>query len=179
MNTRQKILDVITRIKNESEINANPTTVRFDFNHYVVGAGFLSADEEMRILSKLQNENWIHLNLPTDEEGIVTSNTPEDYMADRDHVTLQLLPGFSSRYQLFKLLTFSSQNRWNYVNPPWLLWKIFTLIINLIKRLVTTVFQHWLVSFVIAVLGLLAIDYALAWRNMSVILDSLKTTIGL
>lgn len=175
MKSREKILQILTSIKNESEINADPTTVQFDFNHHIIGVDFLDADEEMRILSKLQNEGWIILNLPNDDnKEITTSNTPEDYMADRDHVTLQVSPNFRSRYRLFKLLTFSSENKWNYVNPIWLLWNMFALILSLSGKLIHLILQHKLVSGVITILGLLTIDYVLACHNISLIWNLLK-----
>jgi len=174
MNSKQKILDVLTRIKSESEINAEPDRMRFHFNHNVVGAGILSADEEIRILAKLQKNNWVRLGLPTDDEGIVTSNTPEDYMSNRDDVLVELLQGFKLKYKFYKLASYPTENNWNYVNPIWWLWILLSSLWNLLNTLGKVIFQHWLISLTFGILGLLAIDYTLAWQNALMILNFFK-----
>lgn len=174
MNSRQKILDVLKRIKSESEINARPGRVRFDFNRHVVGAGFLSADEEARILSKLQKDKWIRLHLPTDEEGIVTTDTPEDHMANRNHVLIDLLPGFRIRYRRYRLFSFFTENKWNYVNPFWWLWTIASTAWGFLGSLVRYTLKHWLVSLISSVallLGILTINYALVRENSLAIIE--------
>ena len=47
-----------------------------------------------------------------------------------------------------------TRNYWHMTNPIWWLWKIVRLI-----------WKHKVVSLLIALVGLLAIDYSLAWRN--------------
>ncbi|MDO8512677.1 MAG: hypothetical protein Q7S57_05350 [bacterium] len=48
----------------------------------------------------------------------------------------------------------SNKNYWQLTNPVWLLW-LFT----------KWIWQHKLISTIFTILGLLAIDYSLAWRN--------------
>lgn len=63
--------------------------------------------------------------------------------------------------KLFKSTT-SFCNYWNWINPFWLLWKLFTLI----RR-------HKVISIVSVILFLLAIDYSLAWQNMQWIIEKI------
>lgn len=64
MNFKQKIAKVLKHIKEESEINFDSNWIEFKFNlnswgESLIGAGILSADEERRILLKLQKERII------------------------------------------------------------------------------------------------------------------------
>jgi len=51
-----------------------------------------------------------------------------------------------------------------YTNPLWLLW-----------RLVVFIWQHKVISFVVLVIGLLATDYTMAWRNVKVLWNFVKS----
>ncbi len=55
----------------------------------------------------------------------------------------------------------SEKSYWNYCNPFWLLYKISTKFVYLLKN----IWKHKIASFILAVVGLLAIDYALLGKN--------------
>ena len=62
MSPKRKIAQVLRDIKENSEINPDKKWVEFKLNTSVVGAGILSADEERRILLKLQKEGDFEFN---------------------------------------------------------------------------------------------------------------------
>jgi hypothetical protein len=50
-----------------------------------------------------------------------------------------------------------------YTNPFWLLWKLLVVI-----------WQHKIISFIFFIIGLLATDYAMAWKNVKTIWNFIK-----
>lgn len=65
--------------------------------------------------------------------------------------------------QLFRQIKIKQKgNFWNYINPFWLLWMGIFYIWKIIKLGQ----KHKLLSVLIFILTLLAIDYSLAWRNL-------------
>lgn len=64
---------------------------------------------------------------------------------------------------------------WNFVNPFWLLWQLLKMILTLIKKYKVAS----IVSGVVILFGLVAADYALAWRNIKIVLEFLKRIFGL
>jgi hypothetical protein len=166
-----KILSVLTDIKKASDINADPKVVRFDFNHYISGAGILTNDEEARILCKLRDMGFIQLP-PRDREGIVTSVTDEQMIARLDSTTIRLADNFNSRYFFYKLFTFKEKG-WNYINPFW-------LIVQMFKSVWFSVVWLWnksraITSGISLIGGLVVYDWATAWQTAGKILNLVKT----
>lgn len=70
-----------------------------------------------------------------------------------------------------KSVVIITKNYWNFVNPFWLLWQLF-------KRILIWIKKHKIasvVSGVIVILGLIATDYTLAWKNLKTIWKFFKT----
>ena len=59
----------------------------------------------------------------------------------------------------------TAKNYWNFINPFWLIWQLIQKIFRLIRK-------HTLASVIsgaVILLGLIATDYAMAWKNLKVI----------
>jgi hypothetical protein len=54
-------------------------------------------------------------------------------------------------------------NYWNVINPFWLLWKMLLFI-----------WHHKLITAAIAIIGLLGIDYSLAWKNTLWLMNAVR-----
>src|SRR3989344_3644887 len=138
MTGRQKILTVLKDIKRESEINADPTWIKFEFNTRVVGAGILGDDQEKRILMKLKNEAVIEIHMPDGEipedQAVLSAYTPEEFMMEHDFIYIKILPTFYRKLFWYNLTSFN-ENSWNIINPFWIIWQIFTAVFFAIEWL--------------------------------------------
>lgn len=66
------------------------------------------------------------------------------------------------------------KNYWNFINPFWLIWKILILI----KEYILGHIKISIISIMIVILGLVATDYSLAWKNLKSIWDFLTSLHG-
>lgn len=153
MTSKEKIGDVLNEIKENSEINPDERWVEFVLNHSVIGLGILSADEQERILLKLQKDGAVKLH-KSDAYG---------------KVLVEKLPNFDKTYSRYKSVL-PSVNNWNYVNPFWLIWKIaqfFAISLNWL-------WKHKIISALGILAGLLVYDYSTAWKNINIIWHLLR-----
>jgi len=180
MTGRQKILQVLRDIKRESEINPNPEWVEFKFNTSIVGVGFLTDNQEKRILIKLEKEGVLEIHLPDGEddeqEAMLSQYTPVEFMMQSNTIWIKILPSFYHKYFWYNL-TSLGENNWNIINPFWILWQ-------LIKSI--TAFIEWLwnkskvATLALGTLsGLLVYDWSLAWKNIKIVWNFFKKVIGL
>lgn len=96
-------------------------------------------------------------------------------LIDKEIIQVAQIPDSKIEEKIQKSVVIIAKNYWNFVNPFWLLWQLF-------KRILTWVKKHTItsaVSVVIIALGLIATDYALAWKNLKIILGFLRKIIGL
>jgi len=126
---------------------------------------------------KLEKDGFIELHLPdgrTDEEEATLSGyTTSEFMIENKIIWIKILPSFYSKYFFLNLISFSD-NKWNYVNPFWILWNFFKIIFLFFKWL-------WVKSKIVTVIvgllsllgGLLVYDWSLAWKNLKVLLINL------
>lgn len=63
-----------------------------------------------------------------------------------------------------------SNNAWNYVNPFWLIWQLLLFLLKILKY----AWGHKIISILIIIITLLAIDYSLAWKNLLTLLSWIK-----
>lgn len=172
MTGRQKILQILKDIKEDSEINPNPEWVEFKFNTSLVGAGILSDDEEKRILIKLEKEKILEIHLPAgedeEEDAMLNNYTPIEFMMDNNSIWIKILPRFYRKYFWYNLTSFD-KNSWNFINPFWILWQV-------VKGFVCFVEWLWnkskIVTLVIGTVGgLFVYDWSLAWKNIKWVLS--------
>ncbi len=67
------------------------------------------------------------------------------------------------------------KNYWNFINPFWLLWQLVKKISGWIKK-------HTLTSAIsgaVVLVGLVATDYAMAWKNLKVAWEFIKRLLNL
>jgi len=64
-----------------------------------------------------------------------------------------------------KYLFKNTKNKWNWINPFWLLWKLFLFFNQLLKW----IWRHKIISVILIVLSLLAFDYSLILINLKTI----------
>lgn len=99
MTSNEKICQILKDIKEQSEINPNPKFVDFKFNFHIVGAGILVADEERRILLKLENEKVIKLIIPEEMDPSCTITASEYLMSgDVPNIGIGLDDDFEKKY---------------------------------------------------------------------------------
>lgn len=170
MSGRKKILSVLEHIKRESEINPDPELVKFEFNIHIVGMGILTDDQEKRIISKLVKNGVVEIHLPdgdNDEESALLSvYTPAEFMMEHNFIWIKLTPRFYRTYFWYATITFV-ENRWNYINPFWILWQLILGVISLIGWL----WNKSKIATVITVLGgLLSYNWHFAKQNFESIL---------
>jgi len=175
MTGRQKILQVLKDIKQESEINANPEWVEFKFNTSVFGAGILTDDQEKRILIKLEKERIVEIHLPNPEDVVqkatLSQYTPIEFMMQSNTIWIKILPSFYRKYFWYRLTSFGN-NKWNIINPFWLLWQLIRGVVFLVEWLWD---KSKVATLTLGTLGgLLVYDWSLAWRNLKPILIFLK-----
>ncbi|MDD2656234.1 MAG: hypothetical protein PHQ18_01545 [Patescibacteria group bacterium] len=175
MNKKQKIYYILKEIKEESEINPEPHWVIYHFNTNFVAPNTLMADEEKRILQKLENEGIIEINLPIgrdeQEEAMLSIFTPIEFMMEHDLILIKILPKFYRKYFWYSISSLK-ENKWNYINPFWILWKLLTLIFIFIVWL-------WKKNKIITILigfisSILVYDWSLAWQNLNKVIDFIK-----
>jgi len=164
MNAKQKIGRVLKQIKEDGEINPDSRWVRFIFNTRLVGARILSDDEEKRILLKLQKEKIIKLHLPDCEDDFEPF-PPEEFIEHYSIVLVEILDGFDKKYQIYRLF-YSGCDFWEITNPLWWLWRFIELVQVLLKPFVKIIKDNAIPSFIIFIMTILAIDYAIAGENL-------------
>lgn len=147
MTGRQKKLQVLEDIRQESEISPNPILIEFKFSNNIAN-GVLDIDEKKIILKRLE------------KEGVIKIKDNKKY----NEVSIKILPPFYNKYYLYRLTSLDN-NAWNIVNPFWILWQLITIIWN--KNKIITTMLGTLVLF-------LAYDYSQAWKNIDFILIFLK-----
>jgi len=175
MTSRDKVYSVLKSIKQESEINAYPEWVEFRFNLGVFGIDILSADEERRILMKVEKEGLIEIHLPEgrdeQEESYLSGFYPKEFMMDSNMIMIKILPAFYQRYFFYSTISLV-ENKWNYVNPFWLLYttiKMFCFFIAWLWK------KSKPITIALGIIGSLFVyDWSLAWRNIKVIIDFLR-----
>lgn len=106
MSPEEKIAKVLQQLKNDAAINPEPNLVKFELNHFIVGAGILSDDEERRILFKLRKEGVIKLRLSeheddTPREVTVISSIDGERFATSQYYWVELLDGFEEKYKSY------------------------------------------------------------------------------
>lgn len=175
MTGRQKILQVLKDVKRESEINPNPEWVEFRFNTSIVGAGILSDDEEKRILMKLEKDGVLELHKPDgetfDQEAMLSQYSPTEFMMQNDTIWVKILSPFYQKYFWYNLTSFGS-NRWNIINPFWILWQLIRGALSIVEWLWD---KSKVVTLVLGTLGgLLVYDWTLAWKNLQVVFAFFK-----
>lgn len=165
------------QIKEDSEINPNSKWVRFDFNTDVVGEGFLTDDEEKRILLKLQNEGVIKIHLPNgkteQEEAILSSYTPEEFMMENKFTWIEILDRFNAKYQMNNFIS-GRLNYWKLFNPLYWTWSIVKFILQVIKLILSVKWKYKILSLIVTLLTLVAIDFSMAWKNVKWIINFFK-----
>lgn len=169
MNAKQKITSVLKQIKEEGEINPDTRWVRFDFNVYIAGAGILSADEERRILLKLQKEKIIKLHLPNND-GSLSAYSPKEFMMEHNFILIEILDSFYKKFLVYKILYSESLDFWKIINPLWWLWQLILFIYSLLKIVAKTIKDNAIVSLIILIITVLAFDYTMAWQNFKYII---------
>ena len=169
MNAKQKIGKVLKQIKEEGEINPDSRWVDYKFNTGLIAIGMLNDDEEKRILSKLQKEKIIKLHVP-DNDGSLDGYGPEEFMWEHNCILVEILDGFDKKYQIYKLF-YSDCDFWEITNLLWWLWKLIEFIRILLKPFAKIIKDNVIVSLLIFIITILAIDYTMAWRNLKYIID--------
>ena len=106
MSPEEKIAKVLKQLKDDAAINPEPHLVKFELNHFVVGAGILSEDEERRILFKLRKDGVIKLRLSeyeddTPREVTVLSSIGGERFAASRYYWVELLDGFEEKYKSY------------------------------------------------------------------------------
>jgi len=169
MTGRQKILLVLKEIKRESEINPNPEWVEFRFNTSVIGLGILTDDQEKRILMKMEKDGIIEIHLPdvidNDQDAMLSTYTPTEFMMESNSIWVKILPPFYRRYFWYSLISLTD-NKWNYVNPFWILWKLIQCFILIVDWLWN---KSKIITIIIVFSGLLVYDWISAWKNIKII----------
>lgn len=172
MTSKQKILWVLRHIKDEREIKADSSWITYEFNLHVVGSGIVSADDELKILFKLKKENIIDLELPKniDVKEVTRNGLSSTKMCNGSKV--KILPKFARTYYWYSIVNVL-ENKWNYINPFWL---VFQLLKGL-KFLIEYCFQkNKIITIIFSVIaGLLVYDWTLAWQNLKIIIEFFKT----
>ena len=183
MTGKQKILEVLKKIKQESAINQNPEWVKFKFFPSVVVAGenSLSDNERKRILIKLEKEGVLELHLPdagdADEEGILSQYTPIEYMMMKrvKSIFIRILPSFHRKYFWGNLISFGG-NKWIITNPFWILWQLIKVLLFFIKWFWS---KHKITTVVFGIFGIigtfLIYDWQLARERLRMIFAFLKS----
>ena len=98
MTPKQKIAKVLKKIKGECEINEDTDFMQFDLNTRVISLRYLSADEERRILLKLERKGIIKLVTVPSLEG----SSPSEFMIKNSFILVLKLPGFKKHYYYYK-----------------------------------------------------------------------------
>ncbi|NQU99212.1 MAG: hypothetical protein HQ538_00590 [Parcubacteria group bacterium] len=172
--SKKKIAKVMKQIKEDSEINPNSKWVEFKLNTNFIAPGVLMADEEERILLKLQKEGIIKLHIPETpgEEGRYSAYTPDEFMHETKLIWVEILDGFNKKYRYYRFYL-GEINWWKIINPFWWLSLPFIVLIKIVK-LIKKYLLISAITFLITLLGLLAIDYSLAWKNLKSIFNLIK-----
>lgn len=129
MNSKEKIFDILYKLKEKSELSPNDNFFVFKFTPLnFIGSG-PTKDEEINILLKLEKEKLIKIIIPNElEEGIVRSE--KSLLNSLKGVQVELLSSFDEYYKKYKKdinHSNKSPGRWNYVNPFWLFWQLLIL----------------------------------------------------
>ncbi len=77
---------------------------------------------------------------------------------------IKLIDKFTRQLEIKKTQPFRiPQNTWNWINPFWWLWQLILLIFKILK----SAWKHKIIAGIIVIISLLAIDYSLAWTNLT------------
>lgn len=98
MEPQEKICKVLKYIKDQSEINADPTIMTFNFNTRLVGTGIVSGDEERRILHKLEKEGVIKFLYPKNSIIVPVLGPNDDPLTGFTSINIKLKPEFENYY---------------------------------------------------------------------------------
>lgn len=106
MTPEQKIAKVLKQIRDEAAINSDPCLMKFELNYFIVGAGFLTADEERRILLKLEKEGVIDVRLSEHKdterrEVTVLSSYEGEKFLKSPYYWVEIRDGFDAKYKDF------------------------------------------------------------------------------
>ncbi|MCK9186907.1 hypothetical protein M0P48_05785 [Candidatus Gracilibacteria bacterium] len=66
------------------------------------------------------------------------------------------------------------KNYWNFINPFWLIWQLLQKIFILIKKYTLA---SSAISLIVILLGLIATDYAMAWKNLRIVWEFIREII--
>lgn len=171
MTGKQKILEVLKKIKRESEINSSSKWVVYRFIFEVQGAEILTDNEERRILMKLDLEKIVRIQISdgTDnqEEEVNSPHDPIQVMQTADCVLVEVLPLFKNKYYWYSLMVLL-ENKWNYVNPFWIFWQLIKSIFYFIEW----IWGKSKITVIIVTLGgFFVYNWTLAWGNLKKILN--------
>lgn len=159
MTLNQKIADVLCQINKQRKLTLNGEFIRFDFM-FVAGAGIYHTSQK-EILLKLEEQKVLVLHRASiqisENDNIVTSNTIKDFMNESEFIYVEILPKFNIKYWQY-LIYNTNKNYWKILHPVY--W-LFLIISNLIKL----IWKFKIISILITVIFLLAIDFSLAWQN--------------
>lgn len=163
MTPKESIYKVLKRIEDGVAISPWPDQTNFRFTDGIVGRGILTAEEERKILLKLEGEGALVIDFRTEseaDEAYVDSHTKEELVFMVNEVIVRTVDGFESALRKYKPGFKVSGNFWQYSNPFWWVFKILNL-----------AFKHKLVSIFVSLLMLLAVDYGLALGNLNWVMD--------
>ncbi len=175
MTPEEKILKVLDRIDRERRINHDERYMVYEFNQRIVGAGILNDDEEKRIINKLfceeiidlYDHEWVPGYLETPKEILeeALSNPNKKFGS----IGLEIKDKFNRKLFLYRFLH-GQMNIWLVTNPFWLAWNLLKLIYELLRKIWKWFSKHKIIgSLVTVILSFLAIDFALAWKNVQLI----------
>ena len=165
MTPEEKIYKVLDRIENERKISL-PGPIEFEFYDNFVAGGMVSADDERKILLKLEKGGIIKLHFSVIDSEIYQMLEPD--LFKRHSIQVEALPKFYDEYKKYKKLLGKDRNYWKLWNPLWWGWSAVIFSANVFKK-------HLLRSSVAtAVLAFLAYDYSSAWKNIKWITDFLN-----
>lgn len=175
MTGRQKIQKVLQKIQSEIEISPNPKRVGFHFNTLVMGSGILPDRVEKNILVKLAKKGALEICYPNIEKNELQILGKEEdsirLIEDEDEVLLKISSNFGIISFYYNLLSYTD-NKWNYLNPFWLIWQFIKsawLLINYFWK------KSKLLTGLFGIIGtLLVYDWSSAWKNLKIILKFLK-----
>lgn len=166
MTPEEKIYKVLDQIENERKISPDSSLVEFKFYDNFFAAGMVSANDERKILLKLEKEGVIKLHFSAIYSEIYRMLEPD--LSKRHSIQVMVLPKFEDEYKKYKKLLRRGKNYWKLWNPLWWGRNAVIFSANVFKK-------HILKSSVATVvLAFLAYDYSSAWKNIKWIADFLN-----
>lgn len=174
MKAKKKILTVLKKIKEKSEINPDKKQIKFRCDDLV-----LTNTDIVNIIIKLQAEGIVKLHIPeshndSDEyKAAISQSTPEEFFAEQKFILVELLQGFNFYYYKEWLKSFDAIIY--YTNPFWVL-------LSLVKNFFSFIKYLWNKNkFIFSVVSLLATflvyDWSRAWNNLNIFFNFIKDII--